>query len=134
MLGFQGSRHAVSRAMIALGCGALAIVASGCLTDEQKADARQIALNDARFAELLAEHTYAVTDVREPRRDADEGEVIVEIAFDNSFPTSEYPGDACDIGRDPDMVTGILWLVDINADVVLAVTPSWGTVSCFDGR
>ncbi len=54
----------------------------------------------------------------------------MEIAFDTSFPTELYPTDVCDIGGHDGLVTGVMWLIDLEDYEVRAVTPVWGPVSC----
>jgi hypothetical protein len=123
-----------SRGAIALVAFA-ALAATGCLTQQQQAEARQIALGDHRFSALLDDHPYEVVEVREPENEdlRELGYAVVEIAFDASFPTEVYPADVCDIGGHDGLVTGVRWLVGLESDEVAAVTPVWGSASCGDG-
>lgn len=122
------------RRMTALLAVGVALAATACLSRDEQAEATQIALADPRLSELLASRTHMVTTVREPGGSAQGGpsDAVVEIEFTEGFPTSEYPLDVCDIGGHDGVVTGIMSLVDLDTDAVTAVTPVWGSVSCFD--
>lgn len=117
-------------AVLAVG---IALLATACLSKAQQAEATQIALADPRLTGLLADHPYTVTAVREPTGPLQGGpsDAVVAIEFTDGFPTSAYPLDVCDRGGHDGVVTGIQWLVDLDTDAVTAVTPVWGSVSCF---
>lgn len=114
--------------LIALAVGIL-LVAAACLNRAQRDDARAIALGDPRFEQILEEHTYKVTALRRPTYET-KSDAVVEITFDEPLPIDEWPSDVCSISGSSQPATGARWLVDLDADAVLAVTPLWGTVAC----
>lgn len=129
--GTRPRRASMATAALVVATG---LLGSACLSKDQQAEATQIATTDPRLTELLADHPYTVTEVREPREPAAGGpaDAVVEITFAEGFPTNDYGLDVCDIGGHDGIVTGITWLVDLDTDTVLAVTPVWGSVTCFD--
>lgn len=129
----RSSAGSQGRGLTALLAVGIALVATACLSKAEQAEATQIALGDPRLSELLAAHPHTVTKVREPGGSAQDGpsDAVVEIEFTDGFPTSEYPLDVCDLGGHDGTVTGLAWLVDLDTDAVTAVTPLWGSLSCF---
>ncbi len=49
----------------------------------------------------------------------------VVIEFDDPLPAAAWPGDACDIGRESNDITGITWLLSFETGAVAAVSPQW---------
>jgi len=104
-------------------------MASGgmALTDVELAEA--IAFGDERFADLLSSTAYE-TDRVVPALGA--GEALVYISVDPDG--AAWPEiDACDIGGAEGPATGVVWLVDLAEQTILAVSPRWGTVDCLSG-
>lgn len=108
----------------------IAFLAPACLTGAERQEAVRIALDDPRFAELL-ENEYKVTNVREAGSTPDD-DAVVEVSFVHPVAISEWPTDLCDVPEQGDDLTGARWLVSLTTETVVAVTPLWGEVACFD--
>src|SRR4051812_36592800 len=110
--------------VLRLGLVAVLVVAlTACLTAEQQATAKSVALGDGRFEELLTHHPYAVDRVvprRHPSLSLDVA--FVDIRFDTPLAAPDYVADVCDtISNGP--YRGVRWMIDLKAKTVMAVTP-----------
>jgi hypothetical protein len=101
-------------------------------SDGQTDRAAIIALADERFTDFLATHAFAVDSI-EPvtMRDGREGRLVIVTLNPAVAPAAWPPGEACAIAVEDPAITGIVWLIDIDRDAILAVSPQWdGSVHC----
>lgn len=126
----MGGLRRLRRVTVAtLVCGAVALTA-GCLSADQRVEAEQLALGDARLAGFLAAHPHRVVEVREPAEAV--ADAVVDVHLDTPAGAEAWPLDVCGTGVDQDVV-GIRWLVDLVDDEIVAVAPIWGAnKSCFE--
>ena len=52
------------------------------------------------------------------------------VRFDEPVPMTEWPDAVCSIEESSRPFTGIQWRVDLQAQTVQAVSPTWGQASC----
>ena len=104
--------------------------ASGGLTVSQDQAARAIALGDGRLQSVAASSYFVDRVMPAPGRP---DHAFVDIRF--TEPDVLVAGvDVCDIGGAVGEPTGLMWLVDLGAREVAAVSPVWGDVHCLGAR
>lgn len=115
----------------AVAVAALCLSLVACLTKEEKDEAIDLALSDPPFAQMLEDNPYQVTDVRRPRYRT-KTDALVDITFDAPMSIDDWPLNdhtPCDFpGGTPDPV-GLRWVVDLETDEILLVTPLWEATS-----
>lgn len=95
-------------------------------TEDVAAVAFEIATADGRLDDVLNERPYVVEGVRP----ISGGVVDLFVRFDEPVPMTEWPDAVCSIEESSRPFTGIQWRVDLQAQTVQAVSPTWGQASC----
>jgi hypothetical protein len=96
--------------------------------------AASIAVADERFAVFLKNHAFRVDSAEPAALPHGRDGRLVTVKLDPAVAPAEWPlADACMIAREDPAITGIVWLIDVEAGEVAAVSPQWdGLVHCID--
>lgn len=92
----------------------------------------EIGLRHSRIGGFLQDRQYTVSSVEsEPTPDGHAGARVV-VLLARAVALTEWPEEVvCLIDRGSDDITGVVWLVDLEEEQVIALSPQWdGSVSC----